>query len=572
MKIKVLSDNLINQIAAGEVVERPANVIKELVENSLDALASEINIFIKGFGLSFIQVSDNGIGMDYDDLNKSIMRHATSKIFTENDLENIKTLGFRGEAIPSIASISNMEIYSKTANGDGHFLKISAGKVIDKGFYPCKDGCDVIVKDLFFNTPARYKYLKSEQTEKKIIIDYVRQFSLANPTIKFCLKIDDKIILQTFGQAQPNDLIAAVYGETFSKNLLVVDNSTANIKVKIIAISPDYVRSNKNDINVFVNGRFVQNYILKEAVVDAFQGYIMQDRYPMVCIYLKLDPYLIDVNVHPQKLTIKLINEYALKSLITQMLKEKLSKEYRKFSENESYKTIFNNFDTSSTLLDTTFSTTYLSENNHCENPITFFEEKSLIIKDDNKIPFMEYIGTFHKTFLLFQNAEGLFLLDQHAAAERINYEIFLKKPISINTLSEYLFPYKPNLKDEEIKIMIKNKAFFNRHGFLINNLGEVLKYPTELENVMLDDVLEYLINCILNMEEVDYQKFLIDKIKMNACKKSIKANHLLSFAEISELVKRLSLCDNPYHCPHGRPTIIKLTKQEIEKLFKRVL
>ena len=572
MAIKVLSDNLINQIAAGEVIERPANVLKELVENSLDALASEINIFIKGFGLSYIQVSDNGIGMDSDDLDKSIMRHATSKIFTESDLENIRTLGFRGEAIPSIASISNMEIYSKTSMGDGHFLKISAGSIVEKGFYPCKDGTEIIVKDLFFNTPARYKYLKSEQTEKKIIIDYVRQFALANPTIKFCLKIDDKIILQTFGQAQPNDLISSVYGENFSKNLLVIDSSTANIKMKIIIVSPDYVRSNKNDINIFVNGRFVQNYILKEAVVDAFQGYIMQDRYPIVSIYLKLDPYLIDVNVHPQKLTIKLINEYALKSLITQMIKEKLAKDYKKFSERESYQTFFNNLDTESSILETTLSSTYLEENKQIQNALTFFEEKSLIIKEENKIPFMEYIGTFHKTFLLFQNAEGLFLLDQHAAAERINYEIFLNQPVDIKVLSEYLFPYKPNLKDEEIKIMIKNKAFFNRHGFLINNLGEVLKYPTSFESVVLDEVLEYLINCIINMEEVNYQKFLIDKIKMNACKKSIKANHLLSFAEISELLKRLSLCDNPYHCPHGRPTIIKLTKQEIEKLFKRVL
>lgn len=575
MKIKVLSDNLINKIAAGEVIERPASVVKELVENAIDAGASQISVAIKGYGIEEIKVTDNGSGISPEELPNVLKRHATSKISTEKDLNNILTLGFRGEAIPAIAQVSELTITSKTKSKDGHFIKVKDGEILEKGKISAKQGTQVLVKNLFYNTPARYKYLKSETTEKKAISDFITEFAIANPKIRFSLTFDEAKVIETFGQDNPKDLITSLYGNSFTNNLVEVSDESAKIKINLLLLSPDFQRSTKQDISIIINGRFVFNFLLKEAIIEGYSGYLMTKKYPIAICYITLDPYLIDVNVHPQKLTIKLVNEYALKAKITTLVKEALLTKYKKFTyetafkdqpkEEISYKQ--SEFLTTS-MPDLFLDSNYLSTK---DTQLDLFKGNELIVKKDH-LPRLEYLGQFHKTYLLFQAKDGLYLLDQHACAERINYEKFSSKEIDLKNLTEIFFPYMPNLNPGDIEILKKNKQYFKRYGFTISTRGEVLKYPIAFKDINLDFILEYLISTLNNNVEPNFKTVLSEKIKQQSCKASIRANDDISLDEITFMLRELEECDNPYHCPHGRPTIIKISTSDIEKLFKRVV
>lgn len=574
MSIKVLSENIINKIAAGEVIERPANVVKELVDNAIDAGATIINVSVKGFGIDEIIVEDNGSGISGNELPLVFKRHATSKIKKESDLTKIGTLGFRGEAIPAIAEVSEVYILSKVKNRDGNFLKVSSGKIIAKGKKAAKDGTKIIVKNLFYNTPARYKYLKSENTEKRVITDFLRQFAISNPKIRFSLSFDGNNVLKTYGEENPKDLVSALYGNNFTKNLIKVKSESAKIGINLILLSPDFTRSQKRDITVIINGRFVSNYLIRDAIIDGYSGYLMTNKYPIAICYIKIDPYLVDVNIHPQKLTVKLVNEYALKAQITIIIRDALVSKYKKFAPN-----IFQKEDDIEILdyrkneqLETKMANIFLEDKyeNIKKYEINLFETQEIIKKDH--FPKLEYLGQFHKTYLIFQATDGLYLMDQHAACERVNYEKFLKDGIDLKTQTEILFPYLPNLKKDELEIIKQNRQYFARYGFIINDRGEITKYPLVFKDTNLDFIMEYLLEMLNVKTEPNFQEVFSNNIADKSCKASVRANQELSLEEIESLLEDLRNCDNPYHCPHGRPTTIKFSKYDIEKLFKRIV
>lgn len=323
--IKPLEEKIANMIAAGEVVEKPASIVKELVENAIDAKASVITVEILEFGMKLIKVTDDGVGMDKSDLKMAFYRHATSKIYSENDLLSIKSLGFRGEAIPAIASVSEMTIASRQKDKTGHEVVFEAGHFVTEGSASINEGTVVMVENLFYNTPARFKYMKSERAEILAITETFERLAITNPKIRMELIIDNKTIRKTLGQDDPYAIITSIYGPSLTSNLTSFIIEQQKIKIEFILLSHQYTRNHKRDINVFINNRYIQNYLLREAVIKGFGGKIMTGRYPIAIIKVFMDESLVDVNVHPQKLEVKMVNEYFLADLIERSIKDKLT-------------------------------------------------------------------------------------------------------------------------------------------------------------------------------------------------------------------------------------------------------
>lgn len=558
--IRVLDKNLINQIAAGEVIERPSSVIKELVENALDANAKEIDIIIKGIGIEEIIVQDNGDGINYDELPLILERHATSKIYTFDDLSKLKTLGFRGEAIPSIASIAHLKIASRTnKETTGRELSVIDGKIIKDLKIPFNKGTRVIVNNLFYNTPARYKYLKSEYIEKKNIIECVKRLAISNIGVKFRLTIDDSLIISTYGINNYNDLITSLYGYEYSKGVIITNDIISNIKIKLVLFDPSFTRANKNEIYLYCNNRYIQNNMLKESIVNGYQSSIMLNRYPLAFVFIELDPYLIDANIHPQKLTIKIANEYPLRILLTDLVKKAIDTNYIKYQDSNKP---FYNIDTSnpsSSLFDSAM----------------LAEDEDIIYKEVSpcqKLPNWEYLATFRDTYLIFTDGKNLYLLDQHAACERINYEFFFKKGVANISCSKQLIPISLTIDKNTLSLIKKNKLFFNKYGFDFNDLGELIQTPILEYNYNYEAILEYLLEKLSSNNTDKLEDFFNYQIKTKACKASIKAKEVLTPLEREKMLRDLNMCVNPYHCPHGRPVIVALDNNQIERLFKRIV
>ena len=558
--IRVLDKNLINQIAAGEVIERPSSVIKELVENALDANAKEIDIIVKGIGIEEIIVQDNGDGINYDELPLILERHATSKIYTFDDLSKLKTLGFRGEAIPSIASIAHLKIASSTNHETlGRELSIIDGKIKKDLKIPFNKGTRVIVNNLFYNTPARYKYLKSEYIEKKNIIECVKRLAISNIGVKFRLTIDDSLIISTYGINNYNDLITSLYGYEYSKGVIITNDIISNIKIKLVLFDPSFTRANKNEIYLYCNHRYIQNNMLKEAIINGYQSSIMLNRYPLAFVFIELDPYLIDANIHPQKLTIKIANEYPLRILLTDLVKKAIDTNYIKYQDSNKP---FYNIDTSnpgSSLFDSAM----------------LAEDEDIIYKEVSpcqKLPNWEYLATFRDTYLIFTDGKNLYLLDQHAACERINYELFFKKGVANISCSKQLIPISLSIDKNTLSLIKKNKLFFNKYGFDFNDLGELIQTPILEYNYNYDAILEYLLEKLSSNNTDKLEDFFNYQIKTKACKASIKAKEVLTPLEREKMLRDLNSCVNPYHCPHGRPVIVALDNNQIERLFKRIV
>jgi len=539
--IRELDPKLANMIAAGEVVDRPASVIKELVENAIDAHAQQISVEVFDMGMKSMMVTDNGIGMDKEDAHLAFKRHATSKIKDESDLSHIHTLGFRGEALAAISSVSKVTLKTRQKNQEGLEVVYHGGNYVSEKASSLNQGTIVLVEELFYNTPARFKYIKSDLAERQAIIDIFDRLALANPFVRLSLSIDGKLIKKTVGNGDFHQLIDTVYGSKMTKDMTVFIHTVQKMKLTGYLINPEINRSRKKDISIFINGRYIKNYALIQAVVDGYHSYLMVGKFPIALMHIEMDPSLLDVNVHPQKYEVKFVNEsllaYHIENLVQQALNQKSHPIYEPLQIKQSN-----------------------HEVNYIQPQFSFGEE---LIKEEYskqieqvklvKIPDLEYVGVLSGTYLLFQNEDGLFMMDQHAAMERIRYEHYFKSLGNPSkTMKTMLIPHQLNATLEDLNIIKHHQDLLKSHGFdiAIETMVTMLQEKNEINVSILRDALA----------------------KDISCKGSIRANQAINSLEIESLLKKLRMCDNPYTCPHGRPTLIKLSHYEIEKMFKRVV
>ena len=584
-KIQVMNDDLANKIAAGEVVERCLNVVKELVENSIDAKSSKIRVALKDSGILEITVADDGVGMDEDDATLAFSRHATSKLKSLNDLFHIASLGFRGEALPSIASVSKVELRTST-NDVGTYLYLEGGQLIKKERYPLEKGTTITVKNLFYNTPVRLKYLKSLSTELSLIIDYMNKMALSYPNIKFILENNDKELLNTTGDGNLLKVIYAVYGIDVAKKMIEINGENDDYVISGYVSYPEAAKTSRNVMTTLVNGRVIKNQALNRAILDTYHTYIPKDKYPVIVINISVDPILVDINIHPQKMDIKFSKLDELLSLVTSLIEKKLKEilliphasvrnietiyEVEDSLPLEKPKSIFD--DDNDIKIEKEVEEVTFDFQADSEQPI-----KDEIPHEEYRIKKMHPLGIIHKTFIVAENEEGMYLIDQHAIAERINYEKFMKELSKENKdTTDLLVPIKLEYpKDEFLKIkeyldVLKSIGVyleeFGDHTFLVR------RHPTFIYKGREKDSIEKIISILLEKGTFSKEKFIEKTATTLACRLSIKANDYISLEEADYLLETIRTCENPFTCPHGRPTIITYSNYELEKMFKRVM
>lgn len=586
-KIRVMDELLANKIAAGEVVERCASVVKELVENSIDANSTEIKVYLKEAGTKEIQVIDDGVGMDKEDAILAFGRHATSKLKTEDDLFRIDTLGFRGEALASIASVSDVVL--KTSNGEvGTLVELHGGKVVSIENSDLRRGTSMTIKNLFYNTPARLKHMKSLYTELSSTIDYMNKIALSHPNIKFTLTNNENVLLRTDGSGQLLKTIKDIYGIGTVKKMLPVSASDADYEVTGYISLPEVHRSSRNHMITLVNGRVVRNAELNKTINDAYHSYKPDTRYPIVVIMIDVDPSLIDVNIHPTKMDIKFSKLEELKTLIGDMITKELKKgtfipkaveevEVQKIKE-EKPKYVEQKIEFSRVEEDT--KDYLIIDEGKNDNQLFSVEdlgkEKEVEVQVENRLPGLYPVGVVHGTYIICQNDKGMYLIDQHAAKERCNYEYYKKKfgnPTKENIAM--LFPFTEEFTASEYIILKENFDVLRNIGFDIEEFGVnsiiIKAHPTWLKSEDIEDSIRKILELVISMEKnFSIEKFNENAATMLSCKKAIKANDFITQAEIDTLLEDMKKCENPFHCPHGRPTMIFYSNYDLEKLFKR--
>lgn len=549
-----LSDKVANRIAAGEVVTRPNNVLKELVENAIDAEATEIIIDLKQSGMDEITVIDNGNGISKEDLPIAFFRHATSKIKSEFDLDYIKTLGFRGEAIPAIASVSKMLI--KSNNGKtSHEIYYEGGKYIHDYPTAINKGTSVTVKDLFYNVPARLKQIKNYNLELAYLSKTCDAFILANPHLSFKVYHNNKLLKQSYGNSDYTTIFYSLFGKELSENIVEIDKKVDNVHLKAYLGDPKFTKSRKEDIYVVLNGRLINNYLLTNALIDGYSTMIMTKRYPVAVIFINVDISLVDVNIHPQKREVKITNEYQIANLIKTEVRNIFIKKHIPIERE-----IFTPITTEDYIIN--------------ELELSYNEEPFLEVK--RVFPEFDYIGQYRGTYLLFQNDKGLYLIDQHAAEERIRYEIYYEKLGQKGPSKNLLFPLLLTISQKE-EIIIKTFAKeINDLGFLVEPAGHegifLKSLPIWLDDNDIDDFMQLVILSLEKYQSLNLSDLRDNLSKSIACKGAIKANKPLSIDEVHNLIENLKLTANPYYCPHGRPVMIFYSSYEVEKWFKRVV
>lgn len=561
--IQQMNSKLANMIAAGEVVDRPASVVKELVENSIDAKATNIMIEVIDMGMGSIIVTDNGVGMDFLDAHLAFDRHATSKIMEESDLGHIMTLGFRGEALAAIASVSKVTLKTRQENTEGIEVVYHGGIFVKDGTSTLNQGTIVEISDLFYNTPARFKYIKSDLAERQAIIDIFDRLALAHPNIRFTLIMDNKTMKSTYGTNDFYSLIDQIYGSKMTNGMTVFEQTVQKIHITGYLLSPQIARSRKKDISIFVNGRYIKNYKLVQAVIDGYHSFMMVGKYPIALIHLEIDPSLLDVNVHPQKYEVKFVNESILAYYIETYVKEALLNQTHQIPE--TLKNRDKGLDETYTPLNLNFGEAIIADS----KPI--YEAQNS--EKTPKLPDLEYVGIFSGTYILFQNEEGLYLMDQHAAAERIRYEHYFKSLAHPNpAVKHLLFARHLQLTSEDIIVISNHLKKMEALGFHFNEQNDLEGLPVWLNDSEIEIAIEAIVSMLVEKDAIDLA-ILRDKLAKDiSCKGAIKANKALSLTEINAIIKNLRTCENPYTCPHGRPTLIKLSHYDIERMFKRVV
>lgn len=642
-KIIQLDDALSNKIAAGEVVERPASVVKELVENAIDAGSTVIEIEVEEAGLAKIRITDNGYGIDEEDVLIAFQRHATSKIKDENDLFRIRTLGFRGEALPSVASVSRLEMKTSTGEGAGNRVVIEGGKVETFEKASSRRGTDITITDLFFNTPARLKYMKTIHTELGNITDVVNRLALSHPEVAFRLIHNERKLLQTNGNSDVRQVLASIYGMAIAKQLIPITGNSLDYKISGFASMPEITRASRNYISTMINGRFIKNYPLAKAIQEGYHTLLPIGRFPIVLLNIEMDPLLVDVNVHPSKMEVRISKEAELNELVTTIIKEafkskiliptaytQVKKEAPKSEQTsleldertKDYQEIrrewpvgpqtvqetvqpipvvpqtvwktetitkvpFANIPVRSETGDVaqsweSTSSVFDTPESAPEQQVDFNENKIIEPSDDNdqlesRVPRLYPIGQMHGTYIFAQNENGLYIIDQHAAQERLKYEYFREKVGRVQSeLQEMLVPLTFEYSTDEYLKITEHQHELEKVGVFLEEFGMnsfiVRSHPQWLPKGEEKQIIEDMIEQLLAMKKVDIKKLREEAAIMMSCKASIKANRHLRNDEIQALLDDLRKASDPFTCPHGRPIIVHYSVYEMEKMFKRVM
>ena len=663
-KIQIMDTQLSNMIAAGEVVERPASAVKELVENSIDAGSTKIEIHLQDSGLRQVKIIDNGSGMNPADAKLAFLRHATSKVKSAYDIIRISTLGFRGEALPSIAAVADVHLKTSDGENEGYYIHIKGGEIVAKEPFAIRKGTEIEVNHLFFNTPARLKHMKSMNTELAHITDYMTKTALAHPEVAMTLTNNNREVFKTPGQADVQTVISRIYGFDIAKKMHAFTGGNDDFKITGLISEPEITRASRNYMTLIVNNRPIKNFDLVRTVVEAYHTYLPKDRFPIVVIHIDLDPLLVDVNVHPAKIEVRFSKEEALKSFILTEIQKTLktmtyiptptfSKQAPKspqpsyqqpsllagdtnkrakehFSNNVGdlknnshlkndighLKNDLGNIDTSTKRMEVReparpgynvedeierikgagrgpinypnpVKNAGLQASNGTESKVPNGTESEARVESEEKEeiviavpeagkPSLElyYIGQLHGTYLLAQNPEGLFLIDQHAAMERVEYE--KNYPLLGTTNADRMELLVPITLSYPVGDLVRVKEHLPQlleFGFEVEEFGTsdliVRATPVWAAQDALP-IVETIIQTLLGGREVSIAKLREAVAIMMSCKKSIKANQYINEAEVRGLLEHLCSCMQPYTCPHGRPIIVKLTKYEIERLFKR--
>lgn len=589
IEIHVLDQLTIDKIAAGEVVERPLNVVKELMENAIDANATSLSVEIRDGGTSLIRITDNGIGIDKEQIQKAFYRHSTSKISSADDLSFVTSLGFRGEALSSIAAVSKVELCTKTKDSmTGTIYKISGGKELSMEDAGLPDGTTVIVRDLFYNTPARLKFLKTAQTEAGYIQDMVNKIALSHPEIAIKLTSNGAVRLSTSGNGDLKSAIYAVFGRDMTSHLLSVDSVYDTLSVSGFIGAPEIARSNRNFELFFVNGRYVKDPILSSAVEEAFRNYQMKGTFPFTVLNLRIEPELMDVNVHPSKLEIRFYDNeqifQAVKDAVSTVLYER---------ENIPSFTIGKNREEEQTNVSVPTTVPEPFEDNRIRQTTVFSEEtvypkeqeETVSFEQTTIAPFISeearekhrLIGVIFDTYWIAEYQESLYIIDQHAAHEKVLYEQFLNNIQKGSHYSQKLMPSLiVTLTPNEVEVLERFHSQLTEIGFEVAAYSgseyAISSVPADLYTLDEAELFLSFLNELSTLSTSVSSELLLSRIAAAACKAAVKGGNRLSFTEANALIDQLLSLDNPYNCPHGRPTIIQMSKSELERKFKRIL
>lgn len=599
--IALLSNETIDKIAAGEVVERPLNVVKELIENSIDAHATAITCEIKGGGIELIRVTDNGSGIEAGDCAKAFLRHATSKITCIEDLDSLISLGFRGEALSSISAVSKTEMITKTeASLLGKRIVVEGGKLMEDSEVGAPKGTTIILRSLFYNTPARKKFLKSPTTEGAMIEDILEKFALSHPEIAFQFILNGKTKISTSGNGKLDDAIYHIFGKDIYSSLLPVEYEGLGISVKGFCAKPSFSYPARNGELYFVNGRYVRSKVINTAIEEVYKKYLMQHQFPFCVLFIEVSPATIDVNVHPQKMEVKFSDNLLIQDSVIGALNEAISRkelipevsvpmpeitteddfEIEECSKEETVENIEQNFSKPVQRGPEPFEINRF-ENVRKEEPVvlpvqeTFFEKKLL-----NPEPLKEYkiIGQVFDTYWLISLENDLYIVDQHAAHEKVNYEklvnLYNSKDGNYGQMMNP--PIIINLSPVEKETLDRYLYVFQKTGFEIEEFGinavAIRTAPLELYGLKEEELFHSLLNELCEKEGAFTPEAVLAKLASMSCKAAIKGGQRISYTEMSSLMKQLMELENPYNCPHGRPVFIKITKNELEKKFKRIV
>lgn len=597
-QIQVLDSETIDKIAAGEVVERPASVVKELVENAIDAGATSITVEAKDGGISFLRVTDNGCGMEKEQIRKAFLRHATSKITTVDDLSRISSLGFRGEALSSIAAVSKVELITKTSDElTGVRFLLEGG--VEKGFEEigAPNGTTFIMRNLFFNTPVRRRFLKQPATEGGYIADLMEHLALSRPDISFKFQLGNQLRFHTSGNGDLREVIYRIYGREIATMLVPIEKHCEGIKVEGYLGKPVLNRSNRNFEIYFINGRFIKSNLIARAIEEGYKEYLMQHKFPFCVLHITMDTQQVDVNVHPTKMDVRFSDQMAFSELLSTAIKEVFHKvemipsaSLSKEEQNEPKpkrreEAVPEPFESQRTaafkVMEETKYQTEASDlqemmQNPVWNPSTEAVEEEKIFSVENQSRY-RMIGQVFDTYWMIEFEDKLLLIDQHAAHEKVKYESLMKQFHEKQVASQNLLPpIIVSLSAAEEQILKEYLECFLALGFEVEAFGgneyALRSVPVDLygcgERQLFLEVLDELSQGKI---QDDYQ-VVEEKIASMSCKAAVKGNHSLSTREAQELIDQLLTLDNPYHCPHGRPTIITITKSEMEKKFKRIV
>lgn len=590
-----LDETLSNMIAAGEVVENMASVIKELTENAIDAKSHSVEIHLQQSGLKSMRVVDDGVGMDQNDLSMAFKRHATSKIKTHHDLYHIASLGFRGEALPSIASVSTLSIVSSVNGQSAHEIIYKAGRLVKEKKCARPQGTTVTVQNLFYNTPARLKHLKSEPKELSYIVEYINKMALSHPAIKFTLTNDGRTLFKTTGDGDLLKILHQIYSLDIIKNMVSFENKNQYFHIKGYLTKPGFNRSSRQHMSIITNHRIIKNTKLLKAIQEGYNTYLPQHKYPIVFLDIEVDPLLIDVNIHPQKLEVKFTEQASLERLIKDTINKTLTQEnlipevkkektspiiQERMVLNEQSENQFSDDDAIETYHHQIreASSNRLNDTKPKHSPLDFGQEHKIdaIPKAYDRFPELDYIGQYLGTYLLFQSYDGLYLIDQHAAAERVRYERYYKA-MSEDNFSRHplMVPFTLHLSNNEIINIKAQHDELEALGLTVkpktDSTLEIHTIPDWFMKGDEEDYAERMVKHMLKDQDLSIGVIIDQLAKDLSCKHSIRANKYINKDEINILIRDLERANNPFTCPHGRPTLIKFSKQEIEKMFKRV-